>query len=124
MIRTPELAHWFESETTPGDAVQSDDELLAYAREHGTTIFHLMGSCKMGPAHDKGAVVTDELKVHGIEGLRVIDASVIPTSHSANTNAATIMIAEKAADMILGKAPLPPATLSRADSDGADNALV
>jgi len=124
MIRTPELAHWFESETTPGEAVQSDDELLAYAREHGTTIFHLMGSCKMGPAHDSGAVVSDELKVHGIEGLRVIDASVIPTSHSANTNAATIMIAEKAADMILGKAPLPPATLPRHHADGADNALV
>jgi choline dehydrogenase len=109
MIRTPELAHWFERENTPGDAVQSDDELLAYAREHGTTIFHLMGSCKMGPAHDSQAVVSDTLHVHGIEGLRVIDASVIPTSHSANTNAATIMIAEKASDMILGKAPLPPA---------------
>jgi choline dehydrogenase len=111
MIRTPELAHWFERENTPGDAVQSDDELLAYAREHGTTIFHLMGSCKMGPAHDSQAVVSDTLHVHGIEGLRVIDASVIPTSHSANTNAATIMIAEKASDMILGKAPLPPAAV-------------
>lgn len=119
MIRTPELAHWFESETTPGDKLQSDDELLGYAREHGTTIFHLMGSCKMGPVHDTGAVVSDELKVHGIDGLRVIDASVIPTSHSANTNAATIMIAEKAADMILGKAPLASANIGETETDDA-----
>jgi choline dehydrogenase len=122
MIRTPELAHWFERENTPGDAVQSDDELLAYAREHGTTIFHLMGSCKMGPAHDSQAVVSDTLHVHGIEGLRVIDASVIPTSHSANTNAATIMIAEKASDMILGKAPLPPAPTYFENSWGLSDA--
>jgi choline dehydrogenase len=122
MIRTPELAHWFERENTPGDAVQSDDELLAYAREHGTTIFHLMGSCKMGPAHDSQAVVSDTLHVHGIEGLRVIDASVIPTSHSANTNAATIMIAEKASDMILGKAPLPPAPTYFENSWGVSDA--
>ena len=121
MIRTPELAHWFESETTPGDRLQSDDELLGYAREHGTTIFHLMGTCKMGPVHDAGAVVSDELKVHGLEGLRVVDASVIPTSHSANTNASTIMIAEKAADMILGKPPMPAANF---DDIGSDNALV
>ncbi|MBT3930929.1 MAG: choline dehydrogenase [Rhodospirillaceae bacterium] len=109
MLRSPELAHWYVHETSPGDAAQSDDELLDFARRRGTTIFHLMGTCKMGPASDAGAVVSDELRVHGIDGLRVIDASVIPTSHSANTNAATIMIAEKAADMILGKPPLPAA---------------
>jgi choline dehydrogenase len=109
MLQTPELSNWYAEETTPGTAVQSDDELLDYARQHGTTIFHLMGSCKMGPAHDPNAVVDDELKVHGIEGLRVVDAAVIPTSHSANTNASTYMIAEKAADMILGNSPLPSA---------------
>lgn len=109
MLQTPELSNWYDQETTPGAAVQSDDELLDYARQHGTTIFHLMGSCKMGPAHDPNAVVDDELKVHGIQGLRVVDASVIPTSHSANTNASTYMIAEKAADMILGNSPLPSA---------------
>jgi choline dehydrogenase len=107
MLRAPELAQWYVNETSPGDQAQSDDELLDFARRRGTTIFHLMGTCKMGPSHDPAAVVSDELRVHGIEGLRVIDASVIPTSHSANTNAATIMIAEKAADMILGKPPLP-----------------
>ncbi len=109
MLRSPELAQWYVRETSPGDEAQSDEELLDFARQRGTTIFHLMGTCKMGPAHDPGAVVSDELKVYGLEGLRVVDASVIPTSHSANTNAATIMIAEKAADMILGKPALPAA---------------
>ena len=111
VLQSPELSNWYDRETTPGAAVKSDDELLDYARAHGTTIFHLMGSCKMGPNHDPNAVVSDELKVHGLEALRVVDASVIPTSHSANTNAATIMIAEKAADMILGNPPLQPATV-------------
>ena len=109
MLQSPELAHWYVRETSPGEAVQNDDELLDFARQRGTTIFHLMGTCKMGPAEDQTAVVSDELKVHGIAGLRVVDASIIPTAHSANTNAATIMIAEKAADMILGRPAPPPA---------------
>lgn len=109
MMKSSELAQWYVRETSPGDGAQSDDELLDFARQRGTTIFHLMGTCKMAPSSDAGAVVSDELKVHGLEGLRVVDASVIPTSHSANTNAATIMIAEKASDMILGKSPLPAA---------------
>ena len=109
--RTPELAHYFDHEAVPGDAVQSDDELLDFARRYGTTVFHLMGTCRMGPAAERNSVVDDELKVHGIEGLRVVDASVMPTMPSANTNAATIMIAEKASDMILGQPPLPSATL-------------
>jgi len=109
LLQSQKLSEWYVHETSPGESAQSDDELLNFARERGTTIFHLMGSCKMGPSQDAMAVVSDELKVHGLEGLRVVDASIIPTAHSANTNAATIMIAEKAADMILGKPPLPAA---------------
>ena len=111
MLQTPELAKWYEEETTPGKSLQGDDELLDYARKHGTTIFHLMGTCKMGPSFDQNAVVNDELKVHGLDGIRVVDTSIIPTAHSANTNAVTIMIAEKASDMILGNYPLPAVTL-------------
>ena len=111
MMQTPEMAAVFDHETTPGKDLQSDDEILDYARAMGTTVFHLMGSCRMGPASDNNSVVDDELRVHGIEGLRVVDASVMPTAHSTNTNAATIMIAEKASDMILGKTPPPAAEL-------------
>ena len=97
-FNTPPLKQYLVSETFPGADIQSDDELLAYAREMGSTVFHATCSCKMG--NDPLAVVDDRLKVHGIEGLRVIDASVMPAVTSTNTNAPTIMIAEKGADMI------------------------
>ena len=85
----------------PGpEDVQRDDELEGFARQYGVSSWHLIGTARMGPATDPGAVVDDRLRVHGIEGLRVVDASVMPTSPSANTFAATIMIAEKASDMI------------------------
>ena len=111
LLRTPELAPYLDREMKPGDGVQSDDELLDFARHYGTTIFHLMGTCRMGPSADRNSVVSDELKVHGIEGLRIADASVMPAMPSANTNASTVMIAEKASDLILGKPPLPAAAV-------------
>ena len=86
------------SRTSPGDKVQSYDEWLDFARRNGQTTYHVIGTCKMGS--DPMAVVDDRLRVHGIAGLRVIDASVMPTVPSGNTNAPTIMIAEKGADMI------------------------
>ncbi|MEP4379791.1 MAG: GMC family oxidoreductase N-terminal domain-containing protein [Alphaproteobacteria bacterium] len=110
LMNAPELAPYFDHEIVPGADLQTDDELLDFARRYGTTVFHLVGTCSMGAA-ERGNVVSDELRVHGIEGLRVVDASVMPTMPSANTNAATMMIAEKGADMILGNAPPPPANV-------------
>jgi choline dehydrogenase len=97
-FNTPVLKQYLVAETFPGIDVQTDDEFLAYAREIGSTVFHATCSCKMGS--DPLAVVDDRLCVHGMEGLRVIDASVMPAVTSTNTNAPTIMIAEKGADMI------------------------
>ena len=88
-------------ELRPGFQFQSDEELVQEGSKFTQTIFHPVGTCKMG--NDENSVVNDELKVHGIQNLRVIDASIMPNITSGNTNAPTIMIAEKGADMILGK---------------------
>ena len=112
LMRTEPLAPYFVHEALPGDEVRTDGEILDFARGIGTTAFHLAGTCRMGPATDREAVVDDRLRVHGIEGLRVADASIMPLMTSANTNAAALMIGEKAADMILGKPPLEPVALS------------
>ncbi len=106
LLRTPELAAYFDHETLPGDRAQSDDELLDFARKYGSTAYHLIGTARMGPATDPMAVVDDQLRVHGMEGLRVVDASVMPVMPSANTYASTMMIAEKASDMIRGRPAL------------------
>jgi choline dehydrogenase len=106
LLRTPELAQYFDHETLPGDRVQGDDELLDFARQYGSTAYHLIGTARMGPATDPIAVVDDQLRVHGMEGLRVVDASVMPVMPSANTYATTMMIAEKASDMIRGRPAL------------------
>ncbi len=86
-------------ELSPGTAVSSDDEILAWIRENAETAYHPIGTCRMGPAGRK-TVVDDRLRVHGLSGLRVADASIMPTMISGNTNAASIMIGEKASDMI------------------------
>ena len=100
LLRTKPMQQYFAEEIYPGEAVQTDDELLEAARARGTTTFHSMGTCRMGPEADRNTVVNDRLMVHGLENLRIADASIMPAMPSANTNAATLMIAEKAADMI------------------------
>jgi choline dehydrogenase len=98
IMQQPAIAKYIAFENNPGDKVQTYDEWLDYARRSGQTTYHVCGTCKMG--RDPWAVVDDRLRVHGIAGLRVIDASIMPTVPSGNTNAPTIMVAEKGADMI------------------------
>jgi choline dehydrogenase len=98
----PALARWITAERDPGLDCASDTQLVDYVRAKGFTVYHPVGTCKMGDRSNDGeAVVDHELRVHGMSGLRVIDASVMPVVTSGNTNAATIMIAEKAADALL-----------------------
>jgi choline dehydrogenase len=98
IVSHPSMAKYIAFENNPGDKVQSYDEWLDFARHNGQTTYHVIGTCRMGS--DPMAVVDDRLRVHGIAGLRVIDASIMPTVPSGNTNAPTIMVAEKGADMI------------------------
>ena len=108
LMASEPLKPFYDHEIFPGADVQTDDELLECARERGTTTFHPCGTCRMGPATDPSAVVDDQLRVHGIDGLRVVDASIMPMMLSANLNAGTMMIADKISDVIRGRAPLEP----------------
>ena len=101
IMRQDALKPYVMAERLPGPDKLSDDDLIAYACRHAKTDHHPAGTCRMG--HEADAVVTPDLKVRGLDGLRVCDASVMPTVVSANTNAATIMIAEKASDLIAGR---------------------
>jgi len=101
LMATDTMAKFNPNEIKPGLAYESDAEVLEAAGDVATTIFHPIGTAKMGD--DALAVVSDTLEVHGLEGLRVVDASIMPTIVSGNTHAPVVMIAEKAADMILAK---------------------
>ena len=106
ILRQPALKPFVLAERLPGDSLNTDEELAEYAYRSCKTDHHPAGTCAMGSGPE--AVVTPDLKLRGIEGLRVVDASVMPFVPSCNTNAPTIMVAEKASDIILGKPPLPP----------------
>ena len=115
LLASKPLAPFYDYEDFPGPDVQTDDELLGAARERGTTTFHPMGTCRMGPISDPTAVVDDQLRVHGMEALRVVDASIMPMMLSANLNAASLMIGDKAADLLAGRQALEPAELRDAE---------
>jgi choline dehydrogenase len=103
ILRSDAMGHIVQQQIFPANDCESDDEWLDFIRQYGTTAYHLVGTCRMGAASDPAAVVDPQLRVRGLRGLRVVDASVMPTTPSANTNASTLMIAEKAADMILSE---------------------
>jgi choline dehydrogenase len=100
IVASPALARYAPQEFLPGPQAQTEEELARAAGEIGTTIFHPVGTAKMGPAADPGAVVDAELRVHGLGALRVVDASIMPTITSGNTNAPTLMIAERGAELV------------------------
>ncbi len=102
MWRTHSISSSSPCSWAPGAALQSDDELIEWVRHNAETTYHPVGTCKMGI--DPLAVVDPELRVHGIEGLRVADASIMPTLTSGNTNAPCIMIGEKCSSMVLANA--------------------
>ncbi len=101
VVAQPALAPYRPQEFLPGPAADTDEQLVRAAGDIGTTIFHPVGTCAMGRPDDLRAVTDSELRVRGIAGLRVIDASVMPTITSGNTNAPTLMIAERGAQLVL-----------------------
>jgi choline dehydrogenase-like flavoprotein len=104
ILRQSPMAKYISAERLPGPDAKNDSEIMAYVRQYACCDYHPVGTCKMG--RDPMAVVDPQLRVHGLEGLRVVDASVMPVLVSGNTNAPTMMIAEKAADMIMNRAPV------------------
>lgn len=120
IVAMPALAPYQPQEFRPGPQFQSDEELARLAGDIGTTIFHPVGTCRMGRADDEQAVVDARLRLRGVRGLRVADASVMPTITSGNTNSPTLMIAERAAQWMLRETPSD--TLNRVNTDVGGNA--
>ncbi|WP_228392820.1 GMC family oxidoreductase [Pseudomonas helleri] len=119
VLSQPAIASLVAHERLPGVDVQTDEELLAYARQYACCDYHPVGTCKMG--NDPLAVVDAELKVHGVKGLRVIDSSIMPVLPSGNTNAPAIMIGEKGADLVRNHQALPASTESSGSSQLPSN---
>ena len=103
ILNQPALRRFVKSEVLPGSRLTSDEDLFNFACQHAKTDHHPVGTCKMGSASDRNSVVTPDLKLIGLQGIRVVDASVMPRVPSCNTNAPSIMVAEKGADHIMGK---------------------
>ena len=114
LAQTHAFAAVRSEETGPGAHAQSDAEIVGFIRAQLDTLFHPVGTCKMGS--DALAVVDDHLRVHGVEGLRVVDASIMPMIVNGNTTASTIMIAEKASDLIRGGASVATTQEARVTS--------
>jgi choline dehydrogenase len=112
IFQAPAMAKYIVEEIEPGAQCDNDAELLDFIRRRGSTTYHPVGTCRMGP--DPKAVVDERLRVRGFSGLRVVDASIMPAVVSGNTNAATIMIGEKGADMILADVKTGTANVARA----------
>lgn len=106
LLNQPALAPYNDGEISPGPSVESDEEILAWVAKEGETALHPSCTCKMG-TDEMSVVDPTSMRVHGVEGLRVVDASVMPYVTNGNIYAPVMMIAEKAADLILGKEPLP-----------------
>lgn len=107
IMRQPALDAYYQSEFSPGEDVQTDDEIDAWVREEAETAYHPCGTCKMGADDDPMAVLDSECRVRGMENLRVVDSTIFPMIPNGNLNAPTIMVGERAADLILGREPLP-----------------
>ena len=109
LLNQPALDPFKGEEIQPGQNVQTDDEIDAWVKENVESAYHPSCTCKMGADEDVMAVLDSQCKVRGLKGLRVVDSSIFPVITNGNLNAPTIMVAEKAADLILGKKPLSPA---------------
>jgi choline dehydrogenase len=108
IMQQPAMDQYRGEEIQPGKDVQSDAEIDAWVKANVESAYHPAGSCKMGPSEDRSSVVDSQCRVHGLTGLRVVDASVFPTLPNGNINAPVIMVAEKMADVILGLTALAP----------------